>query len=263
MTRDQSFGLLYQAYAFSSPELKKHDDILTHTINRGYNVPRFQYNVITTPRIKHSVVEDLCVIPEASSYAVLCFADPRAGPVTTTPDISIAVDEKVDDAATAKAKLLQLYPKRTIDTTASRLLYDDSISLRKGTTQKLSLPMPETTFTSTFLGMACLKPYGDTGTSYELTGFVSFYPGIGTQLIRTVEQFAHEQLGATDIWITAIEEHCLGEMYGRFGYTFVDRIHVPIAAEDGGKVPDGQHHLENDIAANQDFHLEVMCKKLT
>ncbi|ODQ46720.1 hypothetical protein PICMEDRAFT_11696 [Pichia membranifaciens NRRL Y-2026] len=265
MTQDKDYGLLYQAYAFSSPELKKHEDLLVHTINRGYNAPRFQFNVITSPRIKHSVVEDLCVVPEESSYALFCFADPRAGASSTdrTSTVKIDVDELVDDAAAAREKLLQLYPKGTIDTQNPRILYDDSVSPKKGTTEKLCLPAPDNQFTSRFLGMACLKPRGGSGTSYELTGFISFYPGVGTHLIRTVEQFARSQLAATDIWIAAIEEHLLGQMYSKFGYEFVERVLIPVSADSGGKVADTQDHLENDIMASRDFHLEVLCKKLT
>lgn len=262
MTQGKGCGLLYQAYAFSSPELKGHEDLLIHTINRGYNAPRFQFNIITSPRIKHSIAEDLCVVPEESSYALFCFADPQTG-ASISNTIKIDVDEMVDDAAAAREKLLHLYPKGTIDIQNARILYDDSVSPKKGSTEKLALPAPDDQFTSRFLGMACLKPHGDSGTFYELTGFISFYPGIGTQLIRIVEQFARDQLAATDIWITAIEEHLLGQMYSNFGYKFVERIHIPVTADSGGKVADTQEHLENDILASQDFHLEVMCKTLT
>lgn len=253
-----STGLCYQIYSFGSPEIKRNEDLIIHTLNKGYNIPRFKFNIITTPRIKHSLSEDLCIEPADQSFAIFCFVDG----ITKNTDIVIDANELIDDGETTKKKLLNLYPIGSIDSDSFKIKYDVTVPNLKNI-QECKIPENQDgVFTNGFLGMACLKPYHhgtESDASYELTGFISFYPGIGSKLIKQVEDFARNVLHAKSIWVTAIEEHLLRSMYDKFGYNFVERVHVPLCGEEGA-VED--KHLENDIGASQDFHLEVMCKSL-
>lgn len=252
MTNDH-IGLRYQIYSFESDEIQNNEDLLIHTINKGYNVPRFEFNIITTPRIKHSLIEDLCVSPPNESFLILCFVDND----DLTNEEIINYNEDIDNAQITKKKLLKIYSNYQIDFNNFRIEYDGhSIS-------NLKLP---SNFTNKFLGMICLKPFGEINQKeYEITGFVSFFPGVGSQLIRQAESFAKTDLRANKIWITAIEEHKLRRMYEKFGYKFVKRILVPVSTEENGKVVENENepaHLENDIAASCDFHLEIFYKTI-
>lgn len=255
---ENNIGLCYQIYSFASPEIKRNEDLIIHTLNKGYNIPRFNFNIITTPRIKHSLSEDLCIEPADQSFAIFCFVDGK----TENADIVIDADELIDDGGITKKKLLNLYPIGSINSKSFRTEYDITVP-NLNDIQECKLPANDDGgFTNRFLGMACLKPYHhgtENDTSYELTGFISFYPRIGSKLIKQVEDFARNILHAKRIWVTAIEEHLLRSMYDKFGYDFVERVHVPLCGEEGA-VED--KHLENDIGASQDFHLEVMCKTL-
>jgi hypothetical protein len=258
-------GIKYQIYAFSSDVVKSQEKFLSHTLNKGYNVPRFQYNVITTPRIKHSISEDLCVTPADKCYAIFCFADVDANAEGSV--IEVNPDECIDDAVQTRSKFLQLYT--TLNPTLETVEYD----ITTGHADGKNLQFPDKP-ANKLLGMGCLKPHptsskaavdnesssssSSLSSAYELTGFVSFYPRVGSKLILQCEKFAKECLSAKQVWITAIGEHELSGMYEKWGYKLVETVLVPLSA--AGDVEDC--HLENDIGASQDFHLDVMVKDL-
>lgn len=271
MTNDH-IGLRYQIYSFDSNEIKNQEDLLIHTINKGYNVPRFQFNIITTPRIKHSLIEDLCILPSNESFIIFCFVDEINN--FNNREV-INYNEDIDNAQITKEKLLKIYSNYQIDFSEFKIGYDhsilssdliDSSNNNNNLLDKIeNLKLPSN-FTNKFLGMICLKSFGEISQrEYEITGFISFFPGVGSQLIKRTEEFAKVELKANKIWITAIEEHKLRKMYEKFGYKFIKKVLVPVSAEENGKVVennDGPTHLENDIAATCDFHLEILSKTL-
>lgn len=235
-------GLKFQIYPFSSSEIKDNEDFFISMLNKGYNVPRFQYNIITTPRIKHSLVEDLCITPSESCYAILCFVEDTKN--INDYEYEIELDES---AEISRNKLLKMNPE--IDFNNFKIEIDSS-------NEEIKLP---NNFKNKFLGMSCLKPHSSNPLkSVELTGFVSFYPKIGSKLIEITEFFATNHSKNDKIWITAIKEHNLKSMYEKWGYQHLECVLVPLSRD--GAVEDT--HLENDIGASQDFHLDVLSKAL-
>lgn len=233
----------FQIYSFASPEILKSTESLCHVVNKGYNVPRFQYNIITTPRIKNNttLLEDFSIDDPSNAYLVFCFQEPDRN-----VDLHVINDELIEDAQTTKEKLLQLHPN--VDLAETKIVYDTSI----GGVESLKLP---DRLDDSLLGMICLKPHEEE--SFEITGFVSFYKNIGTKLIEVCELFAKEKLEAKSLHITAIHEHNLRKMYEKWGFTFDQKVKVPLSQE--GVSSD---HLEDNIGATQDFHLDLMSKYL-
>lgn len=251
-------AITFQIHPFNSQEFKKNEEDLIHVLNKGYNVPRYEYNIITTPRIKHSLVEDLCAFREDQCYAVVCFANED----DNMPDLTevICGEEEIDNAHITRSKLQRLYPE--LQLSAATTEYDVSLlpqleAANRDTDSCRDLVFPDH-FHNRFLGMGCLKPHGGPG-GYELTGFVSFYPGVGSRVIAECESFAEDVLNAREIWITAIHEHQLQSMYEKWGYVFQQRLLVPVSAD--GDVKNIENGLENDVGASQDFHLDVLVKK--
>lgn len=237
-----------QIYKFSSPQVVNNESLLTRVLNRGYDLPRFKYNVITTPRIKNSLVEDLGVSPLQDSYVFFCIANDEP-----TEDKHIGCDEPLDDYEQTTEKLKLRYPHIAVNDV--QRCYDNSVDQ---TRSDLPLPKP---LEDRLLSMAALKPHHtESGQAFEVTGFVSFYKGAGSLVIREAEQFAAKFLGASQIWVTAIKEHQLREMYEKWGYNFVEHIYVPLASN--GEVDNSGSSLENDIGATRPFYLEVMMKSV-
>ncbi|KAG0681500.1 Glycine--tRNA ligase 1, mitochondrial [Pichia californica] len=259
-------GVTYQIYSFASNEIKRNEALLVHTINKGYNMPRYQFNIITTPRIKNSVVKDLCVNPVDESIVIFLFANDNENE-SKDIDIYIDINESIDDGYKTKEKLLKMYPNGNINYSNYKIEYDLSVLKflkNSNLCNELKLPNSNNEFAKKFLGMACLKPFKEdnkTIGSYELTGFISFYPGAGSQLLKQIEIFAKNSMDAKIIWITAIKEHLLNNMYTKkFGYKFINEELIPVSSDNVVNT-DGTH-LENDIGAIGDFHLEVFMKTL-
>lgn len=248
-------GILFQVYSFSADELKKNDKRLSHTLNKGYNVPRYEFGIITTSRIKesHTAYEDLKVVPNDKCYAVFCFSDKDPD----NEEIIVNEDENIDDAHITKEKLLKLYPKGTIDVTKWNIEYDQSIDK----TSNKFLKFPDN-FSNRFLGMGCIKPYHNSMKTYELTGFVSFYPRIGSQLIKCIEEISISKLELETILAIAIREHLLNEMYEKFGYTFVESLLVKAVNDEDDENGVESEILEQGVKSTRDFHLDVFKKQL-
>lgn len=244
--------LTFQIYSFASNELSKHEKTIINFLNKGYNVPRFKYNVITTPRIKHDLITDLGVVSPAESFAIFAFADNTNNPTTS---IQVENDPQVESAEITKSKLMKLYDSKIMNNYAIK--YDKSLpSCNNSQKEEESLKFP-INFSNSCLGMICLKPQKSIK-DYEITGFVSFFPKLGTLLSEISESFAINYLSNVEhLWITAINEHNLRRMYESWGYVFKQTVLVPMN-EDGVVVDDD--YLENDIGASQDFHLDILVK---
>lgn len=231
--------LTYHIYSFESNELSKHEELLTRVINRGYNVPRFKYNIILSPRIKNSIREDLMIKYPNKSYLILAFSDKDAN-----------IDE-TDNASIAREKFIHTNNGLGLlnDLSSSIVLIDKSA----GGENELHFPINAE---SKILGMCGLKPH-DPG--YEITSFVSFYPRIGSNIIDKLEKFAKTSIGNEEIWVLAISEHELRELYEKFGYVYKKKVLISVTANSGSCLDE---KLENDIEASQDFHLDVLVKQL-
>jgi hypothetical protein len=241
-------GVVFQVYSFAAPQIKKNEKNISDFLNKGYNVPRYQYNIITTPRIKNSISEDLGVLPADQSYAIFCFTE-------NNPKSDIIINNN-DSAQETKEKLLSIHLDEldlTNNNNNNKIQYDKSIKHPNS----INLQFPKENFNNSCLGMICIKPHIN-NKSYEITGFVSFYPTIGTQLMQQCELFIKEWLNGEKIWIIAIHEHNLRRMYENWGYSFIEQVLVPLAQD--GVIE--SKHLENDIGASQDFHLDVLVKRI-
>lgn len=233
----------FQVHSFASPEITEKTESLCHIMNKGYNVPRFKYNIITTPRVKNNttLLEDFTIDDPANAYLIFCFQEPD-------PNVNLHVinNELIEDAHTTRQKLIDLHPH--VDLKNTEMRYDVSA----GGDNLLNLPER---MDDSLLGMICLKPHGEK--AFEITGFISFYKNLGTKLIQVCELFAKERLNAKSLHITAIHEHDLRGMYEKWGFQFENKVLVPLCNE--GISND---LLEDNIGATQDFHLDIMSKYL-
>lgn len=245
-------SVTFQIYSFEADEIAKHAKTITSFLIKGYDVPRYKYNIITTPRIKHDLVTDLGVVPKSDSFAIFAFAESTKSPTT----IQVENDPTLESAQTTRSKLLELYDPNIINNYTIK--YDKSVP---SATHQKSLKFSDN-FSNSCLGMICLKPQKSVK-DYEVTGFVSFFPKLGTLLSEISESFVMNCLsGVENLWITAINEHELRKMYESWGYVFQETVLVPIS--DDGDVDvdssDSDAHLESGIGASQDFHLDILVK---
>lgn len=231
-------------YTFGSQHIQEKEEHLTPVINKGYNIPRFEFNIITSARVKESFQESFAIEDIHDAYMGVLLAPNGLKGV----DVDVHVTENYDGHKTRDA-LIKRYTKTDLDLSNWNLLLDSST----GGCNDLSLPTGQE-FNDRFLGMVCLKPHNG---SYEITGFVSFYPKIGSLLMNFCDFWVFIKLNANEIWITAIHEHQLRPMYEKFGYEFLHMELVPVSHGGAGK----SDLLEDGIGASCDFHLDVMVKR--
>lgn len=235
---------ILQVYTFGTANICNREHHLTPIINKGYNIPRYQFNVITTSRVKGSIQESFAIKDLNDAYMCVLLAPPNMARVAA--EVHVATN---DDGHVTRQKLVRKYAHSALDMTAWDLQPDVSV----GGATTLALPIGQD-LDDRFLGMACLKPHEG---SYEITGFFSFYPRAGSLLLRFCDYWVFDHLQASQIWITAIHEHMLREMYEKFGYSFLHKVLVPIKKGGAGK----SELLEDGIGASRDFHLDVMVKE--
>lgn len=219
----------YKLYRFHSnlflkekPNSARLIEYFTRAINRGYDKPRYKYNIIQTSRIKNQqvFVEDLQIYKPDSQLLMLVYTGEGA---PSRSEISELQDMEITDA-------------------------DDSFSF-------------DGIGDECVLGTIGLKAYkdekGDAG--LEITGFSSLVTGAGGILLSKAEQITRD-MGRPYILAIVICEHELVPYYARYGYEEVGE-RVLIEIDEKGKVV-GESALENDIYATSNFHLGFMRKDL-
>lgn len=231
-------------YTFGSEHIQCKEEHLTPVINKGYNIPRFQYNIITSARVQGSFQKSFDIENIDDAYMGILLAPKGLTGVNEACHVS-----SDDDGHKTREKLMEIYARSDLDLSNWNLKLDSST----GGSNDLILPIGQE-FDDRFLGMACLKPHKG---AYEITGFLSFYPKVGTLLMGFCDYWGFKKLETNEIWITAIHEHLLREMYERFGYEFLTKQLVPVSSGGAGH----SDLLEDGIGASRDFHLDVMVKR--
>lgn len=209
---------------------------LIEIINRGYDKPRFKYNVIKTPRVKYSLIDDFGVKDPTDIYLMICVAPTTGRLVKVDPE---------DNAKMVTEKLQRSYP--TVDLTNMTQSTDLSQILD-----------PE--LSSRVLGTIACRIYDEKhGKDREITAFTSFYRGVGSQLMSHMVEFCKEKLDCDRLWIDVISEHELREYYERQGFVLQSVEYCPIDPETG--LMAGMT-LEDGLRAAQDFHVDVMSRDI-
>ncbi|GMM30806.1 hypothetical protein DAMA08_035510 [Martiniozyma asiatica (nom. inval.)] len=261
---------IVQFYRFDSPEIQKNKDLLVKTINKGYAIFKDKFGLITSPRIQNSLEKDFQLTDVASSYMVLMFA-----PELTMDNTQVFINTD-DNGTITREKLTQLYKDR-LDLSDYSMEFDDLLLQKfnqlKNKNGKLystykngndvnnnqlvntvSPQIPEVSeFHKRFLGMTCLKPH-EADNTYEVTGFISFYPGAGKSLMEINDYLCSDIVKTSKVWVIAIHEHKLKLLYEKFGYKWHELESVSIS---GGL---STEKLESALVATSDFHLDIMSK---
>lgn len=193
-------------------------------VNKGYDKPRFKYNVILSPRIKNADVffTDLG-FEENLQECVLFLA--------------------VLDCEKLMPGFHDIFAKLKID-------YDDNNwfvpKVRK---------IDQTFNTASILGTIAFKPYPSTLKSFEITGFTSFERGVGKVLLSASTNYYQKELLAEQIVAKVIVEHELIEYYTSIhGFIEVERTLIKKGEQKSG--------LEDGIITSGDFHLATLVKNL-
>jgi len=218
------------------------EKLLTRVINRGYDKPRYKYNIILTPRIQDGLIQDFVIDDNDNAIFALC--------VIPASSRNIQVEEKDDKNAVTK-KLIRNYPIGNlnleglqVETNVTQLLTDSSLKTLEGR----------------ILGTVCLKNYSSDKHGLEITGFTSFYPKLSPQLLKFVKIYSYEQLKAQKLWVEVIQEHDLVPYYEKQGFTLLDTI---LCVVDTKTQQSSDQPLEDGIKASRDFHVALMSMSTT
>lgn len=177
-------------YKLSSPVVQSQQDRLAYYINKGYDVPRYQYNIITTSRIQGTLQESFSIENLDDAYMAVLLAPKDLEGIDNDSNVRLE-----DDGHATKAKLVQRYSKVGIDVSQWNITLDKSVDPIQ---PQVDLP-EDGELLNRFLGMACLKPHAG---SYEITGFLSVYPKAGSLLMKFCDYWVSEKLGKSEIWLT-------------------------------------------------------------
>ncbi|ODV85555.1 hypothetical protein CANARDRAFT_28331 [[Candida] arabinofermentans NRRL YB-2248] len=219
---------------------------LISILNRGYNKPRYKYGLILSPRMKHSLLQDLIITDPDNSYITLCLA-PK------TDDNSPLISSNID-ASTLTSKLIEQYPIGTLSF--------ENINLINGLQvhDKLEELKSDNNLEFRVLGTIGLKKYNNKLDEFEVTAFTSFYPKVAKLLMSVTDSFAKNNLKANYLWVDVIVQHDLVEYYQQYGYVFIKEIECKIDKNTNHVI--GSNELETGVMATNDFKLALLNKRL-
>ncbi|CDK24435.1 unnamed protein product [Kuraishia capsulata CBS 1993] len=233
---DIAFTVFKVSELTESDDSQKLEEGLIRVINRGYDKPRFKYNLIKTPRIKVGLVRDLKLTDTRESYLGVVYVKTHEG-VENGHDASSLTSQFM---ALGQFDLAHIKPTGTFFELSETLLKEYE------------------TGKTCILGTIGIKPYKSVASSYELTAFTSFYPRLGEVLINQIESLA-KKLGAKNIFASVITDHFLVDYYAKHDYIVETRVLCKVDPQTGFVISDD---LEDSIEASKDFELALLRKTL-
>ncbi|ODV97753.1 hypothetical protein PACTADRAFT_185977 [Pachysolen tannophilus NRRL Y-2460] len=232
LTENQgSIKLLIFSYrtVFQSSNSSLIQKLLVDIINKGYDKPRYKYNVIKSSRIKHSLEQDLGIENQAEFMICLC----------------VHTDKQWMNYKNSKTGYKLIKPEDIEVEHIDILDYFEVEELK-----------------DRVIGSIALKPYkddNDMSLCMEITALTSFYPKMGKCLIEKIESY-YVPLGKINkLYAHVIVNHDLVQFYEKLGFIVIGTSNIEVDPVTGLLVNGDK--LEDDILASQDFQLAKMYKE--